>query len=803
MKYVYFVLIAIAVAVLVSYYPQALAQTVRVFTSAQVGTNPVDGYCLTTNGATSTWAPCGASGGSKWTDTGSFINPTNGESIYVTGSSTLIELVTNTIRASSSAGLIFRSNNGTQVADFGAGGGSNATFNGGLNVDGTTRLATSLTGILRADSGSVATQATGTLTETVSGLQFDTTRDLIGGSAVLSLSSGFTIPLTASTTEWATAYASTTNLTPAYIRSLFSASSPITYNSGTGAFTFSTAGDWSGTFDSLEGSAYLNRANHTGTQTASTISDFTSTARGVFSETVTGLTYTSGTGVLSLDGTYIIPLIASTTNWNTFYDTPSNRITANDGLTWSGNNLNFDGGNAPGGELGGTWASPTLDDGVAVSNWNLTSPTLTTFFGTPCTGNQFLQDISDTGAFTCVEAAGGGGGGALSTTTDTIGAGGPQLVSYVTGDVMFGGSSSTTAEFQLDDDGAQFIISSSSANATSTIESNNNAQAVRLGDDSGVGVEWFFGTVGDAIMRGYGTVTEFIVAFAETLFQGNVRITGDLHVATTTYYAATTSDVLIVDGHLNTGEWVEEYCTSPAAETTQVAADTLRGCNRYSYLEDANGVIDFVSPATATSSYFRVRAGAAGTATAAGDGMALGWATGMRSANFHRMVPAMEWTMRQDYAGTANNATSSLIFAGITDKVSISVDTATEPAEGFYVISTTTTANYVFACNPGTGATTYINTGIASSTSVTAGANPFVHFRLEIAPSSTSTNHIAILKARTETNQNLVQVAACAVNNGTSNTLLAPIIAIGKASAGTSMEVHSHFLKFWYRNFVF
>jgi hypothetical protein len=41
--------------------------------------------------------------------------------------------------------------------------------------------------------------ATGTLTESVSGLQFDNTRGVIGGSAVLSLSTGFVIP---STTPW-------------------------------------------------------------------------------------------------------------------------------------------------------------------------------------------------------------------------------------------------------------------------------------------------------------------------------------------------------------------------------------------------------------------------------------------------------------------------------------------------------------------------------------------------------------------------------------------------------------------------
>jgi len=40
-----------------------------------------------------------------------------------------------------------------------------------------------------------------------------------------------------STTEWAAAYASTTALSNSYIRALFSASSPVAYNSGTGAFS--------------------------------------------------------------------------------------------------------------------------------------------------------------------------------------------------------------------------------------------------------------------------------------------------------------------------------------------------------------------------------------------------------------------------------------------------------------------------------------------------------------------------------------------------------------------------------------
>lgn len=60
---------------------------------------------------------------------------------------------------------------------------------------------------------------------------------------------------------------------------------------------------------------------------------------------VSGVPFTtSGTIALGLTAGYIIPLSASTTNWNTFYDTPSNRITAGTNLSWSGNTLNASAG---------------------------------------------------------------------------------------------------------------------------------------------------------------------------------------------------------------------------------------------------------------------------------------------------------------------------------------------------------------------------------------------------------------------------------------------------------------------------
>lgn len=278
------------------------------------------------------------------------------------------------------------------------------------------------------------------ISETVTGLDYSTS------TGVLSLSSGYSIPRVASTTEWATAYASTTALTPAYLRGLLSnTATGLSYSNITGA-TSLTAGyviplsastsQWATAFGWGDHSAagYLlgnetitlsgdvsgigttsiavtvanDSHSHTGTTISGLdVSDDTNLAvsaaglqlsgdgialasgysipltastsqwsaayasttaltpayiRGLFSNTATGLSFNSGTGATSLAAGYVIPLSASTSEWANFHTTPSGRITAGDALTWSGNTLNFDGGTAPAGDLGGTWASPSVDD---------------------------------------------------------------------------------------------------------------------------------------------------------------------------------------------------------------------------------------------------------------------------------------------------------------------------------------------------------------------------------------------------------------------------------------------------------
>ncbi len=75
------------------------------------------------------------------------------------------------------------------------------------------------------------------------------------------------------------------------------------------------SGDWAGTFDGQEGIYYLARANQTGTQLASTISDFSTTALNLISSSASGLSYATSTGIFSITSGYNIPLTASTTEW--------------------------------------------------------------------------------------------------------------------------------------------------------------------------------------------------------------------------------------------------------------------------------------------------------------------------------------------------------------------------------------------------------------------------------------------------------------------------------------------------------
>jgi hypothetical protein len=156
-KYLLIISIILVGLFFVDFTPDDALGQLRVITPPQGGTGtgipPTKGQVLVgqTDGtylavATSTLGISATGDGvSNWINNGS-LTPSSTVGIRVFSSSTITDLsVTNgtttaltasTIKALSSAGLIFYSNNGTQVADFGAGGGANATFSNGVNVTG-------------------------------------------------------------------------------------------------------------------------------------------------------------------------------------------------------------------------------------------------------------------------------------------------------------------------------------------------------------------------------------------------------------------------------------------------------------------------------------------------------------------------------------------------------------------------------------------------------------------------------------------------------------------------------------------
>ena len=174
-------------------------------------------------------------------------------------------------------------------------------------------------------------------------------------------------------------------------------------SAGAGSGTISTS-----TNPTIGDLAYWNGLNTIG-----------SVATGTLTETATGLEFSAtrglvgGASILSLTSGFNIPLTASTTNWNTFYDTPSNRITDGTGLTWSSNTLNVDASqsistlsnltsNGFVKTSGGTGAL-SIDTSTYLTTVDISANTnLTGGLGLTLTGDDMACDTASTSIFGCL-----------------------------------------------------------------------------------------------------------------------------------------------------------------------------------------------------------------------------------------------------------------------------------------------------------------------------------------------------------------------------------------------------------------
>lgn len=297
----------------------------------------------------------------------------------------------------------------------------------------------------------------GNLTAT-SPLQFDNTRQVIGGAAVISVATGYNIPLSASTTEWTNFYntpstritagnnlswsGNTLNgISSSTIWGLFSASNPITYNSGTGAIGWTNSNNYI-TLGSLSGTSPINYNNGTGaisltgivpvanggtgssSLNTTLVSEGTNLyytdarARGSISASASPITYDSSTGKIGFT--------------NPGYISGNQTITLSGDITGSGaTSITTSYNGIVPISKGGT-ATSTAPSASAVLLGNGTNYDYSVIPSCSNTTTSKLLYNNSTRQFSCGTDQTGSGGGATTTITSNIQSDGPNFT-FATG----------------------------------------------------------------------------------------------------------------------------------------------------------------------------------------------------------------------------------------------------------------------------------------------------------------------------------------------------------------------------------
>lgn len=203
-----------------TYNESAVGADLRQFVSVQLASDPTNGECLTTNGTGNVWSTCSA-GTNFWNDAGSYLYPKEGDYVSAprfvatgTASSTFTNASSTNLNVANK--LTFGGVTGTTWAAFctsitGGSGlcdGVDATGVGGIS----TSTAVSAGNLAYWTSDRALSQvATGTLSETVTGLELSASRGLVGGAAALALTTGYSIPTTTLMSNLGTFYNTPSN----------------------------------------------------------------------------------------------------------------------------------------------------------------------------------------------------------------------------------------------------------------------------------------------------------------------------------------------------------------------------------------------------------------------------------------------------------------------------------------------------------------------------------------------------------------------------------------------------------------
>jgi hypothetical protein len=244
-------------------------------------------------------------------------------------------------------------------------------------------------------------------------------------------------------------------------------------------------------------------------------------------------------------------------------------------------------------------------------------------------------------------------------------------------------------------------------------------------------------------------------------------------------------DQLYVNGRINTGDWIQEFCTSSFGEFTTISADTLRGCGRYAFVEDTQGII------TMTGLDFRIEPGVGGIAgaAAASDGMGIAMLSGALTPG--TTTPVFETVVK---LGNTINTTSTIFIAGFTNYSGVSADYAIYPTDGCYFTASSSQANWRAVCSSAlAGASMTIQDTTVASTTGGGGGDDlrYVGMRIEL----NGTQAVFYMK---QGNGNWVKTNT--INTTQPDNALAPVVTVARILGGNSPRIYAKYIKLWYNH---
>lgn len=290
----------------------------------------------------------------------------------------------------------------------------------------------------------------------------------------------------------------------------------------------------------------------------------------------------------------------------------------------------------------------------------------------------------------------------------------------------------------------------------------------------------------------------FSITASTSTFAGNVvlgpesgaRVTIGLQGTTgLTNFRPLNADQLTVNGRIRTGDWAYFKCDIFSVFNT-VSADTTSSpfCGDVAFSEDNDGSTGVQSVGGFPFYRLQINIGV----TDNGAMLYFGGTTGsLQASKFATTTPSMEMVFR---IAQPQIATSTQIIFGFTDIDPAGSAMEVEPTGGCYLIASST-ANFQAVCRTSATAVTQVDTGIASSTSVT-GSGDLMYARVDVDGVN------ARFYLATSTLASFFPVAVISSNIITGATSTRPMLLVGKkgvGQAGLNMGVDFSYIDLWQR----